>query len=84
MADTYTVPPILARIRVLRSRKESTMAELPPSTLWFRCEEELPGEDNGIVRALYLHAMIEIGYLLDGPDGSPYVVCPVCGVHLGD
>lgn len=36
------------------------------------------GENND----LYFHAMVEMGYILDGPNGKPYVVCPICDTRL--
>lgn len=82
MADEYRVPAILREIRALR--RTSTISELaeklPPSLLYAKCEKEANGKT--VVQALYNHAFVESGFILDAPrdrDGKPYAVCPVCG-----
>lgn len=81
MAERYSVPVILAELRAMRAHGVSTggiMKQFPPNLLYARCEQE----SRGLTRALYGHAMVEAGYVLDAPDGDPYKICPVCGFHF--
>lgn len=82
MADEYRVPAILQLIRDLRSTVSTGVIaeQLPPNVLYAKCEEQANGKT--VVQALYNHAFVESGFILDAPrdqGGKPYAVCPICG-----
>lgn len=82
MSDEYAVPAVLLDLREQRRKLTSSeMArEYPPNLLYMRCAAVADG-DEGVTRALYLHAMFEAGFIGERPepDFAPYAVCPVCG-----
>lgn len=56
---------VLIEVRKIRAKGGG----YSPTALYEKAEE------NG---DLYFHAMIEAGFILDGPKGQPYTVCPIC------
>lgn len=80
MTDEYRVPSVLVSAR--EHRRSGTPAEGPSPSWLYTVASENTGTDTKTGALLFNHAMIEVGYILDGPKGNPYTVCPVCGYVL--
>jgi hypothetical protein len=85
MSDEYVVPEVLRQVRDARARMSTSelAGTFGPSKLYAMCEKEI---GSAVARALYMHAMIEIGFIGETaePDFKPYMICPVCGYRFSD
>lgn len=69
-----TTSPTLLRAREARA----SYGIVYPSELWMLARDEHPA-DKEARSALYRHALLEAGMLVERATGAPWRVCPECG-----